>query len=387
MRKKTYIITLFLAISKLSAQHVGINTTTPDTSSVLDIVSNSKGLLAPRVSLDSSTMDLDGNPGQAEGLLVYNTGTVLPKGYYFWNGTEWRTIDNSTSIAPSVAGIDCTTAILSPSTYTAGTPFTGIMKVSYTGGNGGNYSGGSTITVNGLDFKLQGGQLAVGTGELIFNVTGTPTITSPISTTVPINSTSVSFFSGSCNAVIGGQDTAEIKTVATMGPLRLTNDPAAGYDRILTTPDGKFSVRVVVSATAPNNGFDLADLQIRSNSGTPTIMWNAGIEYVSNGQFVNGNNGMTFPAQGVWYGNSGGNGTTMGSTITNAWGDPDVYYNSPEYRRYTWTTTDPSDQTMYILTFMMGAANFGPANATNCPNGVCSTTKAFLKIDQIRSIN
>lgn len=385
--RKNYILTAFFAVSLISAQHVGINTSNPDTSSVLDVVSSTKGFLAPRINLTSSTMDLDGAAGQAAGLLVYNNGTTLSKGYYFWNGSEWRTIDNSTSVAPSVSSIDCTTAILSPSMYTTGIPFTGIMKISYAGGNGSNYPGGSPITVNGLSFQLQAGKLAAGAGELIFNVSGTPTVTSPTTTTVPINNTIVPFYTGSCNAIVGGQDIAEIKIAATIGPLKLTNDPSTGYDRILTSPDGKFSVRVVVSNTPPNNGFDLADLQIRSNSGTPTIMWNGATEYVTSGQIVYGNNGMTFPAQGVWYGNGGASGTTMGGGITDAWGDPDVYYGSPEYRRYTWTTTNGSDQTMYILTFMMGAANFGPANATNCPGGTCTTTKAFLRIEQVRSTN
>lgn len=160
-----------------------------------------------------------------------------------------------------------------------------------------------------------------------------------------------------------------------------TTDPTAGYHRFVTSADGKFSVRVVI-----NEGGTLAnaDIQIRSNVGTPTILWNAGIDYVSDGSLTDGNNGMTFPAQGVWYGNGGANGTTMGSAITNAWGDADVYYGSPEWRRYTWTSSDSSDATVYKLEFMMGAPNSSlVANTTNCPSGTCTNSKAYLQITQI----
>ncbi|WP_370899666.1 hypothetical protein [Chryseobacterium gossypii] len=75
---------------------VGIGTTTPDTSAILDINSANKGILGPRISLSSATMQLGSAPN-ATGLLIYNTGPVLPSGYYFWNGTEWRVFNSSSS--------------------------------------------------------------------------------------------------------------------------------------------------------------------------------------------------------------------------------------------------------------------------------------------------
>jgi hypothetical protein len=382
MKKVFCILTAIFAISTVSAQGVGINTSSPDESALLDIASTTKGILPPRIDLTSPTLDLDGIPGQATGLLIYNSGNKLARGYYYWDGSEWKTMDNSTSIAPEISSINCSTVTLSPSSYTTGVPYSGILKVTYSGGNGGTYPTGTAFTVNGLIFQLHSGKLLNGTGELTFSISGTPTVSSPTATVIPINSTTVPAYTGiSCDASVGGEERADIKVSATVGPLRITTDPSPGYDRIITSPDGKFSVRVVINS---GGGYDLADLQIRSNSGTPTIMWNAGTEYV-NGQIVQGNNGMAFPAQGVWYGNGAGNGTTLNPSITNAWGDADVYYGSPEYRRYTWTNTDPTDKATYTLTFMMGASNFGPANTTNCPSGVCTNTKAFLRIEQIRA--
>jgi hypothetical protein len=87
MKLKIYI-TLFLLIiiSSLHAQ-VGIGTTTPATSSALDITSTNKGLLIPRVAL-ISTSDVATIASPVTSLLVYNSG-FLPNGYYYWNGTLW----------------------------------------------------------------------------------------------------------------------------------------------------------------------------------------------------------------------------------------------------------------------------------------------------------
>ncbi|MCF2516382.1 C1q-like domain-containing protein [Dyadobacter sp. CY351] len=69
------------------AQNVGINTQQPDPSSALDIVGTDKGLLIPRVSLQSLT-DNATIPNPATALLVYNTNAGLGKaGFYYNSGT------------------------------------------------------------------------------------------------------------------------------------------------------------------------------------------------------------------------------------------------------------------------------------------------------------
>ncbi|MCS3868440.1 hypothetical protein J3D55_001356 [Chryseobacterium ginsenosidimutans] len=82
------------------AGSVGIGTTTPNASAVLDITSSNKGILGPRISLTSTTMQLSASPN-ATGLLIYNTGPTLSLGYYFWNGLEWR-VFNTASGSSSV---------------------------------------------------------------------------------------------------------------------------------------------------------------------------------------------------------------------------------------------------------------------------------------------
>lgn len=85
--KITYI--LFL-ISFLSFSQVGINTTSPNPSSIMDISASDKGLLIPRVSLTGVT-DTVTIQSPAIGLLVYKTGaSIMPEGFYYWNGTQWQ---------------------------------------------------------------------------------------------------------------------------------------------------------------------------------------------------------------------------------------------------------------------------------------------------------
>ena len=89
--KKSYIIVFFLLFTFINAQ-VGINTSTPDASSVLEIKSDNKGLLIPRLNL-SSEYDASTIPSPATSLLVWNKGEggLTTKGFYYWDG-KWNAI-------------------------------------------------------------------------------------------------------------------------------------------------------------------------------------------------------------------------------------------------------------------------------------------------------
>lgn len=194
---------------------------------------------------------------------------------------------------------------------------------------------------------------------------------------------------------------ATITASATVGPLVSTTDgilksdetPGNGYHRFVTSPDGKFSVRVKIEEGYP---FGWSDLEIRSNVGTPTIIWNGSTMFRSGqddgGVYVMGNNGTRFPSQGIWYGNGRtGNGdgndiTTFNKQFGGAWGDIDIFYQTAEWRRYSWTSSDTNDKTIYVAYIMLGAPDDDLiANAANCPNGICQTTKAYIRIEQIKT--
>jgi|GEM_PF-3392817 len=82
---KLFTFLLLLLPFTLLAQfsNVGINTTTPDSSAVLDINSTDGGILIPRMTLFQR--DVINNP--ARGLLVYQTD--YNPGFYYYNGWRW----------------------------------------------------------------------------------------------------------------------------------------------------------------------------------------------------------------------------------------------------------------------------------------------------------
>lgn len=368
---------------------VGIGTPTPDGSAMLDVTATDRGFLPPRVVLTNRTMQLNAANANAVGLWVYNNGGTgnLPKGYYYWNGTEWRQITSVTTDPPSISTLNCDAAGLRPSTYTAGVPYSGMIRVPYTGGNGRPYTAGSSVTVNGLTLTLLEGILEQGAGYLYFKVEGTPTVSSPTTTTFPINSSVVPFWTGTCNITVGNSLATDLDSFAVLGPLVATNDNGrAGYATTITTRDGKFSVRCFIWS---GGAFADVNLQIRNNT-TGTV------DVISNGHYLWGGAGgyqqnqLRLPSA-TWAGDnavsSPGLITATGQTSGNfpSWGDPGVYAGGmPEQRLYKWTSYDTNDKTFYSLEFMMGSNNPGGiANATTCPGGTCAGTKVFFKIDQI----
>jgi hypothetical protein len=88
MFKNAIVVVILFVLSchtSLMAQ-VGINTTTPDPSSMLDIQSTAKGLLIPRMTL----AERNNIPSPAQGLLVYQTDNT--PGFYYYIGSMWRAI-------------------------------------------------------------------------------------------------------------------------------------------------------------------------------------------------------------------------------------------------------------------------------------------------------
>ena len=96
---------LLLSVSQSFAQ-TGIGTTTPNASAKLEVYATNKGFLPPRVTLTSTT-DATTITSPAEGLLVYNLGSIgLQAGYYFWNGANWATIATGSIAGNAVSATD-----------------------------------------------------------------------------------------------------------------------------------------------------------------------------------------------------------------------------------------------------------------------------------------
>lgn len=114
----SYFKVLFLFTLSINAQ-IGIGTSTPNTSSVLELNSPRKGFLLPRIGL-TSINDNTTIVSPVNGLIVYNTGSagLTPAGLYQWGSGAWKPIaDNiSTPFHGDVAG------------NTSGTTVVGIQK-------------------------------------------------------------------------------------------------------------------------------------------------------------------------------------------------------------------------------------------------------------------
>lgn len=93
---------------RLSAQNVGIGTATPNANAALEIKSDTKGLLMPRLS----TTARNNMTNVAKGMLVYDTTNAC---FYFHDGGKWLPIsqpnndsllrDTYPGVAPNVSSM------------------------------------------------------------------------------------------------------------------------------------------------------------------------------------------------------------------------------------------------------------------------------------------
>ncbi|MCP1995716.1 hypothetical protein, partial [Flavobacterium sp. HSC-61S13] len=106
-----------LFISGVTYSQVGVGTLTPNKSAQIEIVSSNRGMLIPRVALQSPADVTTISAGNVESLLVYNTtaNTLITPGYYYWFDKKWvrlvsnadaSNLNNTTNVMLSVVGKD-----------------------------------------------------------------------------------------------------------------------------------------------------------------------------------------------------------------------------------------------------------------------------------------
>jgi trimeric autotransporter adhesin len=90
MKKTALKILLTFLLTQQIFSQVGIGTTTPDSSSLLDITSSNKGVLMPRISLVQTT-NFAPLLSHVAGMQVYNTSSIndVTPGQYYNDGTKW----------------------------------------------------------------------------------------------------------------------------------------------------------------------------------------------------------------------------------------------------------------------------------------------------------
>ena len=98
-KKNIILLSLFCFFFLEVSAQVGIGTTNPDASSVLDIESTNAGVLIPRIALDSIGDNIT-ILSPATSLLVYNTSTIsdVTPGFYFWNSSRWSRINDTDKV-------------------------------------------------------------------------------------------------------------------------------------------------------------------------------------------------------------------------------------------------------------------------------------------------
>lgn len=404
MKTKFTLFSAILIAGSACAQ-VGFNTTLPKTtvdvsakrdgSGVITDNTQTYGLQAPRLTRAELTANTATYGSDQRGALIYITDVtggdatgqrilVTAMGYYYFDGALWQRLTQATNaIAPEISALQCTTAYLNPSTYTAGTPFNGNLRVTYNQGNGGAYNSGAPFTVNGLTFQLRPGTLEFGDGELVFSVTGTPTTANNM--TLPLNTTAIPFLTAAqnCTATVGNTSRADISDLAVMGYPTLTTDPNGkqAYTLPLATPDGKYSIRVIFDTTSGTTAA-VPNVQLFNNTGaTVNLYWNYNTEYGGYiGSAVTTNN----ITSGVWGGMNDSSTTWVpqgtGAVGTAYWGNIGIIDGAgggPEHRRYTWIDSNASSKTAYTATIMVGAPTSGSAQ----PN----LSKVYIKIEQVKA--
>ncbi len=281
----------------------------PDESALLDLKqqadgTSKKGFLAPRVAL-ASTTDVLTIPNPAISLLVYNTGTggLDYPGYVFWNGSEWRAFNNLSMEEGTIGSITCNGVSLTPSIYKAGEPYEGTMIVPYTGSNGGMYPAQTIGPINGLTATLAPGNFSVGAGNLAYTITGTPTLTTPETTTFPIN-----IGGKTCEAVIGAGDgiaPGDLVYYATSMDASLANVWLSAYANDLPVIGGKLRLDAYFNASSnQGNGAVTMYPRLVNISSAPVKLWfsamttvdrfNAGNYLMASGGYVELDNGIYY---------------------------------------------------------------------------------------------
>lgn len=150
--KKVTTLFLLLCFNMVIYSQVGIGTVNPDPDSVLDVVSNNKGMVIPRIALTASNNQSPLTSFVA-GMMVYNTATAgvspnnVTPGLYYSDGVKWNkaivaTTDQTVDVSGLGSGITTPNSFVG-ATFTPNTPANSdVIYINVNEGTLWAYSGG-----------------------------------------------------------------------------------------------------------------------------------------------------------------------------------------------------------------------------------------------------
>ncbi len=228
------VILLIIFNSSITKAQVGIGTTSPDASSILDVSSSNKGLLLPRMS----TAQRDAIATPSEGLMIYNTNTNCLEINSGTSGVpNWNCIVGESTVGIAIGNFQ--------GAYINSVAFTASNKIEVTITN--NETSSVDFTFSNSDLTLSGTSSGLS-----------------IATTFP---TSVTLATGASRVVeytLSGTPTStgSLSAIWTQGTTTASNTTN------IVNGDATFSLPQTVSIISINDGTPLVDIQGVADNGS-----------------------------------------------------------------------------------------------------------------------
>jgi len=115
---KNHLLKILVLFPLAIFSQVGIGTTAPNSSAILDVTAVDKGVLVPRVAITNLNTAAPVT-APVESLLVYNTTVATGTGFHYWDGAKWVPLAGA-------AGLDTDWTIVGNDMHNANTGFVGV---------------------------------------------------------------------------------------------------------------------------------------------------------------------------------------------------------------------------------------------------------------------
>lgn len=276
MKNKIFYMFLLLSFSVRIFGQVGINTSTPNTKSALDVVSknNNTGILIPR--LTTVERDAIGAAATEDGLTIYNTDE---KCYNYYQSTNSAWLSLCGTYQKAVYNVNCTD-IKVFGTYTQGTPLntSNYITMPITVTKAGTYSI-IAKTTNGYYFEKSGVFPNTGTFTITLDGSGAP-VAGPQTDTLSFiyDGVTDTACTNKTISVLGSQVSYSINCgSAVVNGTYMQNESLDASNYVTIPLSGVSTGGTVTIATGTNNGVTFSTTETITTSSTSITLKGQGI--------------------------------------------------------------------------------------------------------------